>query len=113
MGAQVKVWPDGTAMIILEQIPDWYKVRAPDGYIGYIPARYLTATAPKLMYVSADGDGVYIRSKPDMNARVRVWPDGTAMTIIEQIPDWYKVRAPDGYVGYVPARYLTAIPPKR
>jgi hypothetical protein len=61
-------------------------------------------------YVCADGDGVYIRSERNMEARVgAAWPDGTAMEIIEfpgPTDDWAEVQAPDGYVGYVPMRYL-------
>ena len=65
------------------------------------------------LYVSAGGEGVYIRSQPDREARVKVWPDGTAMGLIEKAPSgWAKVQAPDGYVGYIPLEYLSdKIPP--
>lgn len=67
------------------------------------------------LYVSAGGEGVYIRSQPDREARVKVWPDGTAMGLIEKAPSgWAKVQAPDGYVGYIPLEYLAdKIPPTR
>jgi hypothetical protein len=63
------------------------------------------------MYVSADGDGVYIRSAPNTEARVKVWADGTAMSVLEELPDWYRVEAPDGYVGYIPAQWMAKTPP--
>jgi len=79
-----------------------------------------TSTEPSIktigtLYVSAGGDGVYIRSQPDREARVKVWPDGTAMGLIEKAPSgWAKVQAPDGYVGYIPLEYLAdKIPPTR
>lgn|GEM_PF-3701326 len=59
-----------------------------------------------IKYVCADGDGVYVRSKPDPEARVTAWPDGTEMMVLAQEGDWYKVKDPDGYVGYVPVQYL-------
>jgi hypothetical protein len=59
-----------------------------------------------IRYVCADGDGVYVRSSPDLEARVTAWPDGTEMMVLAQEGDWYKVQAPDDYVGYVPAQYL-------
>jgi hypothetical protein len=62
-----------------------------------------------IKYVCADGDGVYVRSRPDLEARVTVWPDGTEMMVLAQEGDWYKVRAPDGYVGYVPVQYLCLV----
>jgi len=63
------------------------------------------------MYVSAGGDGVYIRSAPDREARVKVWPDGTEMMVSDQEGDWYKVQSPDGYIGYIPAEYLAVSRP--
>jgi hypothetical protein len=76
-----------------------------------VPTRTATPTwslvGARVLYVSAGGDGVYIRSQPDMAARVRVWPDGTQMTVLGKEGDWCYVRAPDGYAGFVPAEYLT------
>ncbi|MBM3135927.1 MAG: SH3 domain-containing protein [Chloroflexi bacterium] len=62
-----------------------------------------------IKYVCADGDGVYVRSRPDLEARVEAWPDGTEMMVLAQEGDWSKVRAPDGYVGYVPTQYLCLV----
>lgn len=76
-----------------------------------------TATAPPigvnlgLRYVCADGDGVYVRSRPDLEARVQAWPDGTEMMVLAQEGNWYKVQAPDDYIGYVPAKYLCLVRP--
>jgi SH3-like domain-containing protein len=62
-------------------------------------------------YVSADGDGLFIRSKPDPEAKMALWPDGTPVGLIEQSGDWCKVSTPDGYVGYMPTRYLAMVKP--
>jgi len=74
------------------------------------PTKPATPT-PVPYYVAAGGSGVYIRSEPNREARVKVWEDGTVMLVLEQAPaGWMKVKAPDGYVGYVPAEYLARTP---
>ena len=66
---------------------------------------------PKTLCVSADGDGVFVRSEPIMEKKVKAWPDGTRMLVLEESPaEWAKVRAPDDYTGYVPRKYLVACP---
>jgi hypothetical protein len=65
-----------------------------------------------MVYVSAGGEGVYVRSRPAMDARVKAWPDGTPLGLIEYpLLGWALVRAPDGYVGYVPREYVVDKPP--
>lgn len=74
------------------------------------PAATATPT-PATLCVSADGDGVFVRSEPDMEKKVKAWPDGTRMVVLEEAPaQWAKVRAPDDYVGYVPRKYLVVCP---
>ena len=51
-------------------------------------SRSVTVTPTITLYVSADGDGAYIRSVPDREAKVKVWPDGTKMILIERAPRW-------------------------
>lgn len=77
-----------------------------------------TATAPSelpaagtsKMVVSANGDGVYVRSKPEMQAKVRAWPDGTVVDVFSCDGDWCQVQTPNGYKGYMPRRYLAPAP---
>jgi SH3-like domain-containing protein len=121
LDAKVKVWPDGTALELLVEDGAWSQVRDPDGYVGYMPTRYLSATpmgptatptwqpaAATIMFVVAGGDGVFIRSRPDREARVKVWPDGTKVTVLGREGEWCYVRDPDGYLGFMPAEYLAA-----
>ena len=59
------------------------------------------------------GDGVYIRRTPDMDDRIKAWPDGTEMVgagpdVTEEDRVWRNVQDPDGNVGFVPAEYLLA-----
>jgi hypothetical protein len=69
--------------------------------------------AANTVYVgNTDGEGVYIRKTPNMDDKLKAYPDGTALTIIGDDVDnadqhWKHVRAPDGTEGYVPAMYTT------
>ena len=76
-----------------------------------------TTTAPAAVTVTTyvvgntDGEGVFIRNTPDLEDKVKAWPDGTEM--VEVGPPrslgqtiWNNVRDPDGTVGWVPAQYL-------
>jgi hypothetical protein len=66
------------------------------------------------MYISADGDGAYVRRTPNLEDRYMAWPDGTSVVVLEYVSaDWARVRAPDGYIGYIPRRYIAEMPPKR
>jgi hypothetical protein len=62
-------------------------------------------------YVSADGDGVFIRRTKNMDDKIRVWPDGTAIDLLAVDTDWCQVRDPDGVVGYIPTLYLATAKP--
>ena len=68
--------------------------------------------SPTSYYVgNTGGDGVYIRRSPELNDRIRAWPDGTTMISVGDIVvvdyrKWQNVRDPDGNVGFVPSAYL-------
>lgn len=70
----------------------------------------LPAAGASKMVVSADGDGLYVRSKPEMNARVSVWPDGTVVEVFSCDEAWCRVQTPNGYQGYMPRQYLVPAP---
>jgi hypothetical protein len=66
------------------------------------------------MYISADGDGAYVRRTPKLEDRYKAWPDGTSLQVFEYVSaDWALVKSPDDYVGYIPRQYLASSPPPR
>lgn len=71
---------------------------------------------PQIMLVANTGGlGVYLRRTPNLDDRVRAWQEGTKMEVIGQPVEsagrrWYRVRAPDGVEGYIPAEYLVNAP---
>jgi hypothetical protein len=86
------------------------------------PAPKPTATpepsaAANTVYVgNTDGEGVYLRKTPNMDDRLKAYPDGTMLTVIGDDVDnddqhWKNVRAPDGTEGYVPSMYTTESAP--
>ena len=59
---------------------------------------------------NTDGDGVYLRRTPNMDDRIKAWPDRTEMLVIgpdvrSQGRTWKSVQDPEENVGYVPAEY--------
>jgi hypothetical protein len=63
-----------------------------------------------------DGDGAWLRSSPGIgDNKVRILPEGTAVTIVGPLPppsadghEWIGVRTADGTQGYVAAEYVSA-----
>jgi hypothetical protein len=80
------------------------------------PATPTVAATPQpeiLLVGNTGGAGVYIRSTPDLGARVRAYVDGTRMTVLERNVEgggqtWIRVRAPDGTEGFIPQQYLVS-----
>jgi len=63
---------------------------------------------------NTDGDGVYLRRTPRLSDKLAAWPEGTLLKSLgEQTQGeglaWEKVQAPDGSVGWVPARYVKPV----
>ncbi len=74
-----------------------------------------TPTARVFVVANTDGDGVYLRRTPSLADRDTAYIDGTRLVAIG--PDvtgegelWHHVRAPDGRIGYVPAKYTVEAP---
>jgi hypothetical protein len=52
-----------------------------------------------------------MRRTPDMDDRVRAYPEGTEVTVIGTEVEaggirWQHVQTPDGITGYVPSEYV-------
>lgn len=76
-----------------------------------------TAVVSVAVVGNTNGLGAYIRRTPRDDDRLKVWPEGTRMVVLETGiagggQTWSRVRDPDGTVGYMPAAYLvpTAAP---
>lgn len=82
-----------------------------------VPGSLSPISAPQSVWVGhTDGIGVYLRNTPSLKDRSRAYPDGTEMIWLGDETDadghhWYKVRTPDGLIGWVPTIYLVQSPP--
>lgn len=72
--------------------------------------------SPQIMLVAnTDGQGVYLRRTPHPEDKLQAYRDGTKMEVIGQPTEsdgkkWYKVLAPNGVEGYIPAEFLVNAP---
>jgi hypothetical protein len=74
-----------------------------------------TATAAVFVVANTGGEGVYLRRTPNLDDRDNAYPDGTRLTVIGGDVTagglvWRHVRAPDGKLGWVPAKYTNSAP---
>ncbi|MPZ13429.1 MAG: hypothetical protein GEU73_03230 [Chloroflexi bacterium] len=74
------------------------------------PAPSVTA----VRIANTDGLGAYIRRTPNLSDRLRVWPEGTQLTVAG--PDaaanglqWKQVTDPAGNHGWIPAQYTAPV----
>jgi hypothetical protein len=68
-----------------------------------------------VVIANAGGQGVWIRSSPRVEDRMKEWPEGTRMEVtappFEQFGViWIGVRAPDTFMGFVPYEYTRPAP---
>ena len=81
------------------------------------PAVSSPLPAPQSVWVGhTDGVGVYLRNTPSLKDRAKAYQDGTELIWLGDEADadghhWYKVRTPDGFIGWVPTDYLVQSPP--
>jgi hypothetical protein len=73
------------------------------------------AAAVSLVVVEVGSQGVSIRTEPSTGARIRAWPEGTAVAWLGEEQEaagrsWKKVRDPDGNIGWIAADYLAEGP---
>jgi len=100
----VMIISNGVQLDILETLPDWYKVSYL-GKTGYVSKTYIDLPAPVFAVVNAK-DGLNLRQSPSTSAsKVAVLPNGAQVTILETLPDWYRVSYSDK-TGYVSKDYI-------
>ena len=105
---------EGEIVYLIESIintngESWWKVRFPDGRIGYILERHLVR---KATIVNTGGIGVQYRSEPRIDSPSDNGPnESETVYLIGSIistngESWWKVRFPDDRIGYILEKYL-------
>lgn len=100
----------GLAVTLLDSNGAWRKVETPKGSIGWVKAQYLTTgkmpetsakvVSPLVGYTASTG--VRLRRGPGAGfAVIRKFNEDTAMTLVARYGDWYKVKTPNGTLGWI------------
>ena len=122
--SKIKMLEKGAAVTVVAQSGSWYKIAysgTSSGY-AYVAAQYITLSSsvtaspdsfvnlPKKVKGTVAKNGVYVRKSPDTSnsSRIKMLTKGTAVTVVAQSSEWYKVEynTTSGY-GYIAAGFLT------
>jgi hypothetical protein len=75
----------------------------------------VAGTPDALLIAKTDGVGAFLRRTPNLDDRLRAWPDGTRLTVTG--PDmtadgveWKQVQDPAGNRGWIPVQYTSPEP---
>jgi N-acetylmuramoyl-L-alanine amidase len=101
----------GTVVTVIDSTTNWYKITTPDGQTGWMnyllfdtksPATPVTKPATKSEIRKTLTRNGNLREAHSLNAAViKVVQAGTAVTVLDSIPNWYKVRLPDQTTGWI------------
>ena len=106
----------GTKMTIVDALGDWYKVKLSDGTVGWASAAYIsidenqsagnTSTFPKEGAVNATSLNVRSGARTDRPVVAKL-VQGTKVTVLATLGEWYKVKLADGTVGWCVKTYIS------
>lgn len=104
-GDPLLVLPRHTVVRVIAAVGEWYRVRLPDGFSGYVSAR-LTEPATRAVAVSAAAQPRTLLTRPieapaaqDVLAYVEA---AAAVDVLGRFGDYLLVRAPGGVAGWLP-----------
>lgn len=116
---KIGVVPEGTIVYLVEKYnSSWYKIETPEGVIGYLCTDYLVKyTGEETEEPEEEEENsekyktttdVNFRSGPSTSyTKIGTVPEGTIVTLIEKYnSSWYKIKTPEGTVGYLHTDYL-------
>ena len=127
----ITVIPDGSKVYILGSSGGYYKVQLADGTVGYVDKSYIqragdttsvgTPTAPPRVaqpgtsktksVVTVKSASLNVRSTPSTaSAVVGSVTKGQKLEVIGYSNGWYKVRLPNGTIGWVSGDYVSGKP---
>ena len=107
---------EGTPIEVLAESDNWYQVRIPNGYTGWIFGEYIVNRLGSRgvnggVYAWVSADDVNLRSSPSRRAgSIKKLYEGHLVEAVEQRSRsdgvWFKVFTRDGTVGWVFGKYL-------
>lgn len=134
--ASIQVLAPGTTVYVISRSGNWVQIQLSDGTKGWVNAKYISGTASsttvsignptaparsarpatpgKRPYITVKATGLNVRSAPSTSATVVASAyKGQKLTILGYSNGWYKVRMPDGTIGWVTSTYVAAHRPAR
>lgn len=117
-GAIIGRYRSGTKVEILSSLRNWAQVKTPDGQVGYMYKKYLSAYASvsgEISYGSGvtryirQGIGpVNIRRNASVESKLLDRLDGgTSITLLSQGETWSRIKLANGRLGWVKTQFLT------
>lgn len=114
----------GTKVSILAVLNNWYKVKLPNGTVGWANSNYInveegiqvetgssTSNTDSTAYPfkgTVNATSLNVRSGARVDREVvATLPKGTSVTVLSSLGDWYKVRLANGKIGWVSSAYIT------
>ena len=92
---------DATALRVLGAAGDWYRVRLPDGRVGYVAARLTEPLQTPVETFVASTSGS-LRASPETDAPAVVeLAEGAEVGVLGRFRDYLYVQAPTGDVGWL------------
>ena len=101
-----------SAVLILEKVDSWYKVKLNDGKVGYGSRDYIKTKAELGGYVfcgivMTKSSPLNIRAGSDTKTKIVALADkGTALVVLNAEGNWYQVKLNDGTLGYGSRKYI-------
>jgi uncharacterized protein YgiM (DUF1202 family) len=102
-----------SAVLILENVDSWYKVKLNDGQVGYGSRDYIKTKDELGGYVFC---GIVMTKSSPLNIRagsgtntkiVALAHKGTALVVLNAEGNWYHVKLNDGTIGYGSRDYIS------
>lgn len=91
LSEEIYTIPEGTLLEITQEKFDWYKIRLPQDYIGYVHSSYVEQTSMGKGISKADN--LNIRSKPNLDAPIiGELNKQDIIKIIAKRNGWYKIK---------------------
>ena len=104
----------GTSLTILDETGDWYKVKLANGTVGWAVKSYITkgssiaasTSFPRTAHVTATSLNIRSGVRTDREV-VATISQGTQVTLLSSMGDWYKVKLADGTIGWAVKDYIS------
>ncbi|MFH1213717.1 MAG: SH3 domain-containing protein [Candidatus Neomarinimicrobiota bacterium] len=99
--------PVATVVTKIDSSGDWYKVITADGRTGWLnrivfPRQIVRAPATKSDLTKTLKRNGNLRQEPSLKSPVIVVvPVNTSVTVIDSLPDWYRIRLSDQTTGWI------------